>query len=83
MGCAFSLFAPVTLYPAIDIKGGRCVRLTQGKAYQQTMHSLNPAEIAGQFKQAGGAWVHVVDLDGAFLGEPQNLRRRGRSRRSG
>ncbi|MEO0056092.1 MAG: hypothetical protein RLZZ50_2039 [Verrucomicrobiota bacterium] len=63
----------MTIYPAIDIKAGRCVRLTQGKADQETVYSLNPAEIAEQFKKAGSAWVHVVDLDGAFLGEPQNL----------
>ena len=63
----------MTIYPAIDIKAGRCVRLTQGKADQETVYSLNPAEVAAQFKKEGSAWVHVVDLDGAFLGEPQNL----------
>jgi phosphoribosylformimino-5-aminoimidazole carboxamide ribotide isomerase len=63
----------MTIYPAIDIKAGRCVRLTQGKADQETVYSLNPAEVAEQFKKEGSAWVHVVDLDGAFLGEPQNL----------
>ncbi len=61
------------IYPAIDIKGGRCVRLTQGKADQETVYSANPAEVAVQFKAAGAAWVHVVDLDGAFTGESQNL----------
>lgn len=63
----------MTIYPAIDIKGGRCVRLLQGKADQETVYAENPAEVAAQFHAAGSAWVHVVDLDGAFAGEPQNL----------
>ena len=63
----------MTIYPAIDIKGGRCVRLTQGRADQETVYSENPAEVAAQFKAAGSAWVHVVDLDGAFSGQSQNL----------
>jgi len=61
------------IYPAIDIKGGRCVRLLQGRADQETVYSENPAEVAAQFKKAGAEWVHVVDLDGAFTGESQNL----------
>ena len=61
------------IYPAIDIKGGRCVRLTQGRADQETVYADNPAAVAAIFKAAGSAWVHVVDLDGAFSGEPQNL----------
>jgi len=63
----------MTIYPAIDIKSGRCVRLTQGRADQETVYSENPAEVAAEFKKAGSAWVHVVDLDGAFAGEPANL----------
>ncbi|HEU5079374.1 MAG TPA: 1-(5-phosphoribosyl)-5-[(5-phosphoribosylamino)methylideneamino]imidazole-4-carboxamide isomerase [Opitutaceae bacterium] len=63
----------MTIYPAIDIRGGRCVRLTQGRADQETVYSENPAEIAAEFKQAGAEWVHVVDLDGAFTGESKNL----------
>ena len=63
----------MTIYPAIDIKGGRCVRLTQGRADQETVYASNPAEVAAQFRAAGSDWVHVVDLDGAFAGEPQNL----------
>ncbi|MEI6465428.1 MAG: 1-(5-phosphoribosyl)-5-[(5-phosphoribosylamino)methylideneamino]imidazole-4-carboxamide isomerase [Verrucomicrobiota bacterium] len=63
----------MTIYPAIDIKGGRCVRLTQGRADQQTVYAENPAEVAAEFRAAGSEWVHVVDLDGAFAGEPQNL----------
>jgi len=63
----------MTIYPAIDIKGGRCVRLTQGRADQQTVYAENPADVAAEFRAAGSEWVHVVDLDGAFAGEPQNL----------
>jgi phosphoribosylformimino-5-aminoimidazole carboxamide ribotide isomerase len=65
----------MTIYPAIDIKNGRCVRLTQGRADQETVYFDNPAEVAATFKEAGSAWVHVVDLDGAFAGEPRNLER--------
>ena len=63
----------MTIYPAIDIKGGRAVRLTQGRADQETVYAQNPAAVAAQFRAAGSEWVHVVDLDGAFAGEPQNL----------
>lgn len=63
----------MTIYPAIDIKGGRCVRLTQGRADQETVYAENPADVAEAFKAAGSGWVHVVDLDGAFAGEPRNL----------
>lgn len=62
----------MTIYPAIDLKGGRCVRLLQGKADQETVYSLEPAEVAAGFLAAGSRWIHVVDLDGAFAGEPQN-----------
>jgi len=63
----------VTIYPAIDIRGGRCVRLTQGRAEAETVYSEDPSSVAADFKAAGSAWVHVVDLDGAFAGEPRNL----------
>jgi phosphoribosylformimino-5-aminoimidazole carboxamide ribotide isomerase len=63
----------MTIYPAIDIKGGRCVRLAQGRADRETVYASDPAEVAAQFQTAGAAWVHVVDLDGAFAGEPKNL----------
>jgi phosphoribosylformimino-5-aminoimidazole carboxamide ribotide isomerase len=63
----------MTIYPAIDIKAGRCVRLTQGRADQETVYAENPAEVAAEFRAAGSPWVHVVDLDGAFAGEPRNL----------
>ncbi|PHX85974.1 MAG: 1-(5-phosphoribosyl)-5-[(5-phosphoribosylamino)methylideneamino]imidazole-4-carboxamide isomerase [Opitutia bacterium] len=61
------------IYPAIDIRGGRAVRLLQGRADQETVYAEQPAGVAAEFKAAGSAWVHVVDLDGAFSGEPQNL----------
>ena len=61
------------IYPAIDIKGGRCVRLLQGRADQETVYAKDPAAVAAQFKKTGAQWVHVVDLDGAFTGESQNL----------
>jgi phosphoribosylformimino-5-aminoimidazole carboxamide ribotide isomerase len=63
----------MTIYPAIDIKGGRCVRLTQGRADAETVYSDDPSAIAAGFRAAGSEWVHVVDLDGAFDGEPRNL----------
>ena len=56
-----------------SIKGGRCVRLTQGRADAETVYAENPADVAAEFKAAGSEWIHVVDLDGAFTGEPQNL----------
>jgi phosphoribosylformimino-5-aminoimidazole carboxamide ribotide isomerase len=61
------------VYPAIDIKGGRCVRLAQGRADRETVYASDPSEAAAAFKAAGASWVHVVDLDGAFSGEPRNL----------
>jgi phosphoribosylformimino-5-aminoimidazole carboxamide ribotide isomerase len=63
----------MTIFPAIDIKGGRCVRLTQGRAEAETVYAEDPAAVAAGFRAAGAAWVHVVDLDGAFAGEPRNL----------
>jgi len=63
----------MTIYPAIDIRAGRCVRLTQGRADEETVYSDDPASVAAGFKAAGAQWVHVVDLDGAFSGHPANL----------
>jgi phosphoribosylformimino-5-aminoimidazole carboxamide ribotide isomerase len=63
----------MTIYPAIDIRGGRCVRLTQGRADAETVYADDPASVASGFHAAGSLWVHVVDLDGAFGGEPRNL----------
>lgn len=61
------------IYPAVDIKGGRCVRLLQGKAEQETRYHDDPVQPARQWKNAGAQWIHVVDLDGAFEGVPVNL----------
>ncbi len=60
------------IYPAIDLRGGRCVRLNQGRADQETIYGEDPGEVARSYKDTGAEWVHVVDLDGAFTGEPQN-----------
>lgn len=61
-----------TLYPAIDLKNGRCVRLIQGDMGQATEFSLSPAEQAAEFERMGFKYLHVVDLDGAFAGESRN-----------
>jgi len=66
------------IYPAIDIRGGRCVRLLQGRADAETVYAEDPAAVAATFRAAGSTWVHVVDLDGAFAGEPRNLEIVGR-----
>ncbi len=58
--------------PAVDIKGGKAVRLTQGKADQETVYSDDPAEMAEQWDEQGAQLIHVVDLDGAFDGHPVN-----------
>ena len=63
---------PLTLYPAVDIKDGRAVRLTQGKADEETVYDVDPVAAAQRFADAGTAWLHVVDLDAAFTGEPRN-----------
>lgn len=63
---------PLTLYPAVDIKDGRAVRLTQGKADEETVYDVDPVAAAQRFADAGTTWLHVVDLDAAFTGEPRN-----------
>jgi phosphoribosylformimino-5-aminoimidazole carboxamide ribotide isomerase len=62
----------MNIYPAIDLKQGNVVRLLQGKADKETIYFTDPAEPARQWKAAGAQWCHVVDLDGAFTGEPKN-----------
>ena len=59
------------LYPAIDIRQGRVVRLSQGETTRQTVYGDDPAAVAERFADQGAAWVHVVDLDRA-LGEGDN-----------
>jgi phosphoribosylformimino-5-aminoimidazole carboxamide ribotide isomerase len=61
-----------TLYPAIDLKGGQVVRLRRGEMDQATVYADDPARQARAFIEAGFAWLHVVDLDGAFAGRPAN-----------
>lgn len=63
----------MTIYPAIDIQGGNCVRLRRGVAGDSKKYFENPAEPASAFARDGSAWIHVVDLDGAFGGEPRNI----------
>lgn len=60
------------LYPAIDIKEGRCVRLLQGKEDEKTVYGDNPAQMAEKWCDAGAEFLHVVDLDGAFSGQGKN-----------
>lgn len=60
------------LYPAIDLRGGRCVRLTQGDFARETVYGDDPVAQARAFADAGAPWVHVVDLDAARTGEPVN-----------
>lgn len=57
------------LYPAIDIRGGRCVRLHQGDYDRETVYDADPVAVARQFDEAGARWIHVVDLDAARTGE--------------
>jgi phosphoribosylformimino-5-aminoimidazole carboxamide ribotide isomerase len=59
------------LYPAMDLMGGRCVRLAQGRFDDATVYSADPAEALAGFAAAGAEWAHVVDLDGARAGEPR------------
>ncbi|MCF8110755.1 MAG: 1-(5-phosphoribosyl)-5-[(5-phosphoribosylamino)methylideneamino]imidazole-4-carboxamide isomerase [Desulfobacteraceae bacterium] len=59
--------------PAIDIKGGRCVRLFQGEMDQETVFSDDPAAMAGRWAAQGAELIHVVDLDGAVEKRPRNL----------
>lgn len=61
------------IIPAIDLMSGRCVRLKQGRADERTEFSDDPAEVAHAFEAAGAKRIHVIDLDGAFMGAPVNL----------
>ncbi len=60
------------LIPAIDLKDGRCVRLRQGRMDDETIFSDDPVEVAGRWVEAGARRLHLVDLNGAFAGEPVN-----------
>ena len=63
----------MNLLPAIDIRGGRCVRLLKGDFGQETRYPVDPVELAQRYADLGAAWLHVVDLDGAAQGAPANL----------
>jgi phosphoribosylformimino-5-aminoimidazole carboxamide ribotide isomerase len=63
---------PFLIYPAIDLKGGKVVRLKQGRADEQTTYSDDPVAVARQWEDQGARFIHVVDLDGAFDGTPKN-----------
>ena len=63
---------PLTIYPAIDLKNGQCVRLKRGEMDQATVYSADPGGQARAWQDAGFAWLHVVDLNGAVAGKPVN-----------
>ena len=62
------------LYPAIDLKDGNCVRLLRGDMDKATIFGADPAAQAASFAAAGCAWIHLVDLNGAFAGAPVNAK---------
>jgi len=61
------------ILPAIDLKGGRCVRLRQGRADEATIYANDPVAMAQRWEAEGGRYLHVVDLDGAFAGKPAHV----------
>lgn len=61
------------IFPAIDIRDGKCVRLTEGRFDQETIFADHPADMAKKWAQAGAKFLHVVDLDGALAGKPVNI----------
>jgi len=63
----------VIVYPAIDLRRGRAVRLEQGDFTRETVYDDDPVAVARTFEAAGASWIHVVDLDAARTGEPSNL----------
>ncbi|MFH1517451.1 MAG: HisA/HisF-related TIM barrel protein, partial [Pseudomonadota bacterium] len=63
---------PFTLYPAIDLKDGQCVRLLRGEMNAATVFNDSPADQAAAFHAAGFSHLHVVDLNGAFAGQSAN-----------
>jgi len=60
------------IVPAIDLRGGKCVRLIQGDYHRQINYQENPVKQAQDFIAEGAEWVHIVDLDGAKIGRPVN-----------
>ena len=63
----------MTIFPAIDLKDGKAVRLTKGLMESAKIYSDEPWELVKRFEEMGAEWVHLVDLNGAFAGEPKNL----------
>jgi phosphoribosylformimino-5-aminoimidazole carboxamide ribotide isomerase len=63
---------PFLIFPAIDLKAGKVVRLQQGRADAETVYADDPAAVAQRWEDDGARYLHVVDLDGAFAGEPRN-----------
>ena len=61
------------IFPAIDLKGGKCVRLRQGRKEEATIYSDDPVAVGRKWQDAGASWLHLVDLDGAFSSRPQNV----------
>jgi phosphoribosylformimino-5-aminoimidazole carboxamide ribotide isomerase len=61
------------LFPAIDLRDGRCVRLLKGDFARETRYDVDPVELAVEYANLGARWLHVVDLDGAKRGTPVNL----------
>ena len=61
------------IYPAIDIRNGKCVRLLQGDAKREIVYSDNPIEVALKWEEIGARYLHIVDLDGAFHGDTENI----------
>ncbi len=62
------------IFPAIDLKDGKAVRLTKGLMDSAKVYSNEPWELAKRFEDMGSKWLHIVDLNGAFAGEPKNIR---------
>lgn len=63
-----------TLYPAIDMRNGKCVRLVQGDYNKETIYGDSPYDMAELFEKEGAEWIHLVDLDGAKEGKRVNDR---------
>ncbi len=72
----------MTIFPAIDLKDGKAVRLTKGLMDSAKIYSDEPYELVKKFEDMGAKWVHIVDLNGAFAGEPKNLEQIKKIRRN-
>lgn len=61
------------IFPAVDVRGGKAVRLFQGRSDRETVYSDSPLEMGKRWQEQGAKWLHVIDLDGAFAGFSPNL----------